>query len=208
MHDKLEEQKREQLLREKDLENKRLADLLKYKEENEKKLTDKLANPPIVLNTTNNYTTVNEYHKTDTVFVNHMEIDESTNNTISFIISEDAMCKFSTYLLDFDTRNLGKYINRGAKGLKQYQIDLSKEILALGDSDIIKVSKAFIDVDNFYDANGIDRTDAIDAYNHEFKKYLYDQFASVNPQEKDVLEKQLIDNPLFEFPEERPQISS
>lgn len=205
MHDKLEEQKKEQLLREKDLENKRLTDLLKWKDESikskektEKLLVSKLAEKPttVVLHTTNN--TTNEYHTTDNLIVDTMEIDNSVveNNTTNIVhlslIESPGFDRFQACLRAFNDQFIANYSNRGIQGLKEYQIDLTKAIMSSNDPEFIHIGEALVDDEH---GNYID----IEDYRQEMRKHLFDEFVEANPDDREPVIKLLMNEPLLKI---------
>lgn len=202
MQDKLAEQRAEYLLREKESENRKLAELLKYKEhdlkvkeDNEKALVSKLLEKPTTVVVNNEY---NEYHKNKNITVDIMEIDNSIqdesihdnsvhNRVMNVLYQTVEFQTFHSWLLQYNDIHLGKYINSGLTGLKQYRIDLTKAILAMNKPEFIQIGNSMVSNDS----------EDIKEYNRAMRELLFDRFASTNPNEANLIEEQL-KGPLLE----------
>jgi len=205
--DKLAEQRAEYLLREKESENKKLAELLKYKEkdlkvkeEREKTLVAQLVEKPTTVIVNNEYNEYNEYHKNKNITVDIMDIDNSTidnsvidNSVVDNSVQEMVLFQtiefqsFHSWLMQYNDLNMGKYINSGLQGLKQYRIDLTQAILSMNKPEFIQIGNSMISGDS----------EDIKEYNRAMREALFDRFASVSPDQAKLIEDQL-KGPLLE----------
>ena len=175
LHDRLEAERKEALIREKDLENKRLTDLLKMAEKS----------TTIVMNST----TTNEYHYTD----NSVENNNSNNTTnVTLLIESPVFEQFQQCLVEFNNRQLGQYISRGIEGLKQYQIDLARAILSSNNPEFIRIGEALVD-------DGKNTYADMETYRQEMRSHLFDTFVSAKPETREPVIKLLTNEPLLKI---------
>jgi len=204
--DKLAEQRKEYLLREKELENKKLAELLEYKnrdlktkEEREKTLVTQLVEKPTTVIVNNEYNEYNEYHKNKNITVDIMDIDNSVvdnsvvdNSVVDNSIVDNSVQEmmlfqtiefqsFHSWLMQYNDMNMGKYINSGLQGLKQYRIDLTQAILSTNKPEFIQIGNSMIS----------DDSEDIKEYNRAMREALFDRFASASPDQAKLIEDQL-----------------